>query len=131
VNCLHVLLETFAVRKHLVADVALLGFGPGGHAGCQGVQVDHRVVLQLAHLVEALVADVAHELLEVEVGLVVRLQDLREHRPVVAAGRAHQHVTVMGVAPPQVGGQLPPPLAPHLTADLWAPEATGYIAWTS
>ena len=51
--------------------------------------MDHRVVLQLAHLVEALVADVAHELLEVEVGLVVRLQDLREHRPVVAAGRAH------------------------------------------
>ena len=89
VNCLHMLFETFAVGKHLVTNVALLGFSPGGHAGCQGVQVDHCVVLQLAHLVESLVTDVTDELLEVEVGLVVRLQDLGEHRPIVATGSTH------------------------------------------
>ena len=51
--CLDVLLEALAVGEGPLAEVALLGPGPVGQRFGLLPQMDHRVVLQLAQLVEA------------------------------------------------------------------------------
>ena len=122
------LLQAFAVGEHLEADVTLLRFCPRGNGfDASLVEVDHGVVLQLTHLVEALVADVTHELLEVHVGLMVRLEDLGEHGPVIVAEAAEEHVTVPAMATPKMGRHVSPLVRAHLTTWLLAAEPTNLL----
>ena len=128
VNCLDVLLQTFAVGKHFLTNVTLLGLCPGRNwLNARLVKVNHCMVLQLTHLVEPFMTDVTHKLLEIHMGLMVCLQNLGVHGPVISAQTAKEHVAISAMPTPQVGCHLPPLIRTQLTAHLRAAEAASFL----
>ena len=123
------LLQTLTVREHLLTDITLFWLSPCGDGGIftEFIQVNNCMVFQLAHLVETLTTNITFELFKILVSLVVGLQHLGEHGPVVATDPTEQHVTVPAVLLPEVGGKVPPLIGPALAPRFGTLEATGLL----
>ena len=127
-NCLDVLFQAFAVGEHLLTDITLLGLCPGWNwLNASLVKVNHRMILQLTHLIEPFMTDVTHKLLEIHVSLMVCLENLGVHGPVISAQTAKEHVAISAMATPQVSCHLSPFVGTHLTAHLRAAEAASFF----
>ena len=119
-DCLHMFLQTLAVRKHFLTNITLFRLGPGWHLlSSILVQVSHQVILQLTYLIESFATSFTGELFLVFMSLMVHWQQSVMHCPVALAHWADHHATVNVVYSPDVSAAVFPMVNGQMACHTW------------
>ena len=109
VHCLHMLLQTFTVRAHFLADLTPLGCSPVGELNHGLSEMSDRVVGELNLLVEPLVADITLVQFQISVGLTMLLQGVDSAGLVGHTLDTLIHITILLMLTPQMLEEVRPP----------------------
>ena len=109
VHCLHMLLQTFTVRAHFLADLTPLGCSPVGELNHGLSEMSDRVVGELNLLVEPLVADITLVQFQIGVGLTMLLQGVDSAGLVGHTLDTLIHITILLMLTPQMLEEIRPP----------------------